>query len=199
MKRIYLVVLVSALAFTSAAQKFQYGIKGGINLAKLKVSVTGMSATSDELFSFHAGFYGLIMTSEKFGIQPELLYSGQGASGSGGSGNFSLGYLTIPVMLRYEFTPGVTIQAGPQVGFLMSATVDGQDAKSGLNSTDFGLGFGLGVDRPSGVNFGFRYVIGLSNTLSDATTGALVGFGYPGVSMTNQVMQFSVGFRLSKN
>lgn len=199
MKRIYLFALMGVLAFTSAAQEFQYGIKGGINLAKLKVSVTGMSATTDELFSFHAGFYGLIMTSDKFGIQPELLYSGQGASGSGGSGNFSLGYLTIPVMLRYEFTPGVTIQAGPQVGFLMSATVDGQDAKSGLNSTDFGLGFGLGVDRPSGVNFGFRYVIGLSNTLSDATTGALVGFGYPGVSMTNQVMQFSVGFRLSKS
>lgn len=195
MKRIFLFMFMVVLTRVSAAQDFQYGLKGGLNISKLTVSVTGFSATTDELFSFHAGFYGLLMTSEKFGIQPELLYSGQGGSGTG---NFTLGYLTVPVMLRYEFTPGVNIQAGPQVGFLMNASVDGQDAKSGMNTTDFSLGFGLGVDRPSGVNFAFRYVIGLSNTLSDETTGAMVGFGFPGVSMTNQVMQFSVGYRLSK-
>lgn len=180
------------------AQGTRYGIKAGLNVANLKISLGGMSATSNDLYSFHAGFYSVIMTSEKFGFQPEFLYSAQGGAGSGGSGNFNLGYLTVPVMLRYDFTPGVNIQAGPQVGFLMNATVDGTDAKSGMNTVDFDLAFGLGVERPSGVSFTFRYIVGLSNTLSSATSSALQGLGFGGVTMTNQVIQLSLGMRLSK-
>lgn len=194
MKRILIFSLVTAIAGSAYGQTFDYGVKAGLNIAKLNVSAMGFSATSDELFSFHAGVYGTIMTSEKFGIQPELIYSGQGGAGSG---NFVLGYLNVPVMLRYEFSPGINIQGGPQVGFLLNATVDGMDAKSAMNTVDFGLGFGLGVDRPSGVNFGFRYVLGLSNTFSSESSAALAGFGLPGVSMMNQVMQFSVGYKLS--
>lgn len=181
-----------------AAQGFTYGIKGGLNLAKLKMSFGGLSASSEDLVSFHAGFYGVLMTSEKFGIQPEIVYSGQGGGGSGGSGNFNLGYINVPVMLRYTFTPGVSLQAGPQVGFLLSASVDGTDAKSAMNSVEFGVGFGLGVERPSGVNFAFRYNLGISNTLSSDVNTALAGLGLGSLTMTNQVIQFSLGFNLSK-
>ncbi len=135
------------------------------------------------------------MTSETFGFQPEFLYSVQGGKSSGS--NFSLSYLNIPVMMRYTFSPGVSLQAGPQIGFLLAASVGGVDAKSGMNTVDFGAGFGLGVERPSGVNFTFRYNLGFSNTLSTATTSAISGIGLPGFTMTNQVIQFSLGFKLS--
>lgn len=196
MKKAFFLFLTIALPTFGLGQKFDYGLKAGLNIAKLTVSVSGLSGTSDDLFSFHAGFYGTIMTSEKFGVQPELIYSGQGGAGGGG---FTLGYLNVPVMLRYEFTPSVTVQAGPQVGFLLSATADGVDAKSAMNTVDFGLGFGLGVDRPSGVSFCFRYVAGLTNTLNTDAASSLAGFGFPGITMTNQVIQLSVGYKLSRN
>ncbi len=198
MNRYPIVLALLLLSATADAQKSYYGIKAGLNIASLKLSFSGMSGSTNDLYSFHGGVYAVFMTSEKFGFQPELLYSAQGAAGSGGSGNFNLNYLTVPVMMRFTFTPGALIQFGPQVGFLMGASVDGQDAKSGMNSVDFGLGFGLGFERPSGVNFGFRYVLGLSNTLSSSTTSGLGQLGLSGITMTNQVIQLSVGYRFKR-
>lgn len=196
LKKPLLLAMLVLLSGGLFAQSTKFGIKAGLNIANLKATLGGTSATSPDIYSFHGGFYAIMMTSEKFGFQPEFIYSGQG--GGDNSGKFNLNYLNVPVMMRYDFAPGVNIQFGPQVGFLISATVNGQDAKSGFNSVDFGLGFGLGVDRPSGVTFGFRYVIGLSNTLSSATTSAASGLGISGLSMTNQVIQLSLGMRLSK-
>lgn len=189
-----MMVLMPAIV---SAQEFTWGAKAGLNIAKLKVSFGSFSTSTDDLISFHGGLYGKLKTSEKFFIQPEFLYSGQGGKGDGGS--FSMGYLNVPVMLAFVFTPGVSLQAGPQIGFLMNATVDGTDVKSGMNSIDFGAGFGLGVERPSGVSFSFRYNIGFTNTLSSALASSLAGFGLGTLTMTNQVMQFSVGYRLSKS
>lgn len=198
MKKLVILLIALTLVLGATAQKFDFGLKVGLNVSSLKITFGGYGGTSDDLISFHGGVYGVLKTSDKFGIQGDFLYSAQGGGSSGGGGNFNLDYLSIPIMLRFEFTPGVNLQAGPQVGFLMRAVVDGQDAKSAMNSTDFGLGFGIGVDRPSGVSFGFRYVAGLTNTLSSEFNSAASGFGLPGITMTNQVMQFSVGFRLSK-
>ncbi|MBL7851601.1 MAG: PorT family protein [Cyclobacteriaceae bacterium] len=197
MKRAAILVILTLLGNGLYAQGTKFGIKAGLNLAQLKVSVAGYSETSNSLTAFHGGVYAQMMTSEKFGFQPELLYSAQGAD-EGDSAKFNLNYLIIPVMMRYDVSPGISIQAGPQVGFLMSATVNGVDVKSEMNSIDFGLGFGFGVDRPSGFSFGFRYVVGLSNTFSSSTVSAMSNFGLGDIKMTNQVIQFSVGYRLTK-
>ncbi len=199
MKKHIVLVLLGLFSSAAIAQKMTVGIKGGLNLASLKISAGGLSASSNDLFSFHGGFYGTIMNSEKFGFQPEFLYSAQGGKGSGGSGNFNLGYINIPVMMRYTFTPGVSLQAGPQLSFLLNATVDGTDIKSVMNTMDFGACFGLGVDMPSGVNFAFRYNIGFSNTLTSAATSGLSGLGFGNLTMTNQVIQFSLGVKLTKD
>ncbi len=191
--------LLGFLSSVAIAQKMTVGIKGGLNLASYKVALGGVSASSNDLLSFHGGFYGTIMTSENFGFQPEFLYSAQGGKGSGGSGDINWGYINIPVMMRYTFTPGVSLQAGPQLSFLLNASANGVDIKSDMNTIDFGVGFGLGVDRPSGVNFTFRYNIGFSNVLNSAVASSLSGFGLGNVTMTNQVIQFSLGFKLSKD
>jgi len=180
------------------AQNRYFGIKGGLNIAHTTISLGGISASSNDLTSFHVGIYNVLMTSEKFGFQCELLYSAQGGGGSGGSGDFKLNYLSVPILMRYTFTPGVSIQAGPQVGFLMSATVNGVDAKSAMSDVDFGLGFGLGVERPSGVSFSFRYVLGLTNTFNSTTSSAFNQLGFGNTTMTNRVVQLSLGYRLSK-
>ena len=92
-------------------------------------------------------------------------------------------------MLRYNVTPIFNLQAGPQLGLLMSATSDGTDIKSQLKSTDFGAAFGLGIDLPMGLNFAARYVVGLTDLQATSTA----------VTVKNQVIQLSVGYKLFGN
>ena len=103
------------------------------------------------------------MVSEKFGIQPEVLYSGQGYKENGGT--LAINYITVPVLLRYNFTPLFSVHLVRRLGILMSAkakTMNGQteDVKDDYKGTDIGVAAGIGIDLPMGLNFGFRFVKG---------------------------------------
>ena len=56
--------------------KVAFGVKVGLNLATFIGDVKDASAVT----SFHSGAVAEIMLNDKFGVQPELLYSGQGTS-----------------------------------------------------------------------------------------------------------------------
>ena len=196
MSRQIICVLILAATSNLVSGQASIGIKAGINLAKLSTSVSApgfpsQNSTSDTYLSFTAGVFGVIMMTDKFGIQPELLYSGQG--GDSGPGTFRLSYLNLPIMFRLNPMPEFSLQAGPQLGILLSAEASGIDIKDQMSTTDFGLAFGLGYEFPVKVDIGFRYVVGLSNIFS----GDVSLSGIPGLSVTmnNQVLQFSVGHR----
>ncbi len=73
------------------------------------------------------GVVAEIMVSDMFAVQPELIYSSQGSDyeesdeGFDFSGTVKLDYLNIPVMAKYYVAEGFSVEAGPQVGFLLSA------------------------------------------------------------------------------
>jgi hypothetical protein len=52
---------------------------------------------------------------------------------------------------------------------LMSAKYGGADVKSGLNTTNIGVGFGVGYQMANGFGFGARYNLGFSNILKGTT------------------------------
>ena len=186
MKKMTILLLMVTLATGALAQGVSFGIKAGLNFAKEVASGSGVTLSSDTKTGFHGGIYVKIMGAGKFGVQPELLYSGQG--GGSGSNTVNYNYLNLPVMARYNITPLFNLQLGPQLGILMSATFNGTDVKNQLKSTDTGLAFGAGVDLPSGLNFAARYIAGLSDIQSTPTAG---------VTLKNQVIQISVGFKLA--
>jgi len=202
MKKIMLTALVAVITMVSTnAQNF--GAKAGVNFA----SITGDETEDlDGRTSFFIGAVVEFEISDKFSFQPELLYSGQGAksSYSSESGDVSeesvvkLDYLNIPLMAKYYVSEGFSIEAGPQVGFLLSAkneyeyTFDGdtesetEDIKEEVSSIDFGLNFGVGYKLDSGLNFGARYNLGLSNLIDDTDE---VDFKW-----NNSVIQISAGY-----
>lgn len=190
-KTTVILLFITSIVTASLAQGVSFGIKAGLNFAKESASASGITFNSDNLTSFHGGVYVKIKLSPGFGIQPELLYSGQGGSTTAGTvtSNDKFAYLNVPVMLRYNVTPIFNLQAGPQLGLLMSATSDGTDIKSQLKSTDFGAAFGLGIDLPMGLNFAARYVVGLTDLQATSTA----------VTIKNQVIQLSVGYKLFGN
>jgi len=181
MKKIMLLAVVTALGFTSAnAQKMKLGVKGGLNFA----SVSGDNTKGkDAVTSFNFGVVSEIPVSGKFSFQPELMYSGQGYSFN--DNTIALNYLNIPLMAKYYLTKGLSVEAGPQAGFLLSAKNEKTDIKKSFNTFDLGVNFGLGYKLENGLNFGVRYNLGLTdiNNLGNS-------FG----KNKNSVFQLSVGY-----
>ncbi|MEP6929341.1 MAG: porin family protein, partial [Flavobacterium sp.] len=140
MKKILLLAVVTVLGFTNVnAQEIKFGAKGGLNFA----SVSGDNTKGiDVVTSFNFGVLSEIPISDQFSFQPELMYSGQGYSFN--DNTIALSYLNIPLMGKYYLTKGLSVEAGPQIGFLLSAKNEKTDVKDSFNTFDFGVNFGLG-------------------------------------------------------
>lgn len=181
MKKLFTITM-ALVAFSISAQNITFGAKAGLNFA----SMTGDDADGlDGRTSFHLGVTAEIEMSDTFSIQPELLYSGQGFTFDDGVDDYTtkVDYLNLPVMAKFYVADGFSLEAGPQIGFLLSADDNGEDIKDLLKSTDFALNLGAGYKLNSGLNFGLRYSMGLTD-VPDADTD---GFKH-------SVLQLSVGY-----
>lgn len=163
MKKTVLVMAISFLGFAEVnAQDISFGVKGGLNFA----SITGdnTSLKDDPVTAFNLGVMAEIPVSEKFSFQPEILYSGQGyGTNSGNDDVVALNYLDLPLMAKYYISKRFSVEAGPQIGFLLSAKEDDNDYKDLFKTTNLAANMGIGYKLDSGLNFGARYSLGLSN------------------------------------
>ena len=186
MRKSILFTMVLSLSLTlSMAQEVKFGGKAGINLATLQPDLND----PESRVAFHLGAVAEISILEAFSIQPELLYSAQGVKDKSDDDEIiKLDYLTVPLLAKYYVSEGFSLEAGPQLGFLLSAKGeddgDSFDLKDITKSTDIGLALGLGYKMESGLNFAFRYYFGGDvNSLDDDPD-----------KIKNNVFQFSVGY-----
>src|SRR3954465_15293967 len=104
MKKIFLVaVLFLATSASIQAQLVKFGVKAGVNFANQTGDAFDAPDVDKEgITSFHAGVVAEIKLLDRFAIQPELLYSTQGATYKNAVSEFKneLGYLSIPVMAK---------------------------------------------------------------------------------------------------
>lgn len=220
-------IVLSAFAILTIglvhAQDLRFGVKAGLNLATLSGGATNEDATMK--VGFHAGGLMEVKFTDKLALQPELLFSLQGTKIDGrvdyGGGEYdeysdklNLGYINIPVMLKFYPTKSFFLEAGPQVGFLVTGkrnrdftevyddgnsivttkTSSETDVKDLYKSIDFGFNVGLGYDFTENVFINARYNIGLSN-ISDVPS--VFGFN-PGVAeldRKNSVISLSFGYK----
>lgn len=184
-KGLLLFVCAISLATVTQAQ-VRFGFKAGANLANLTGDVEGTKMK----FGFNAGAVAKISVSESFSVQPELVFSTQGAKAEEGDGAIKLNYINLPIMAQYN-TGGFVLEAGPQFGFLMSAKSDDGDEeidiKDGLKGLDLGLGFGAGYLTESGFGVNARFNLGFSNLIDD---------GGDEYKMKNSVIQIGVFYLL---
>ena len=184
MKKILVLAVVTVLGFTNVtAQKIKFGAKGGINIANIKGDNT---SSLDPVAAFNLGLMAEIPISQKFSFQPEVMFSGQGYSFEGSDGNIvALNYLNVPLMAKYYVLKGLSLEAGPQIGYLLSAKNEGTNVKDGFKKVDFAANLGVGCKLKNGINFGARYNFGLSN-INDASGDSN--------KFRNSVFQLSVGY-----
>jgi hypothetical protein len=134
----------------------------------------------------------------KIAIQPELLFSAQGAKFESKDLNYAtttkMNYLILPIMVKYYPVAGLFLEAGPQAGFLISANQDvknritnlttSQNLKEATKDFDMSANVGVGYDLFDKVVAQIRYCIGLTNTSTLENT-----------DMKNGVFQLSVGYK----
>jgi hypothetical protein len=188
--------------------KTRFGLKGGVNVAKLSAkefTATAEPSTNNKT-SYHAGAFVNIPIGGLFKLQPELIYSSQGSkmqetvTSTGGSRTYNyeedLNYLNLPVMLQLQTSGGFVVETGPQFSYLLDARQKGETPISTTDKTDikdyrdkFELAWGLGVGYLTriGVGIGARYNYGIRNIVeeNDVSIGEL----------RNRVLQFSLSYQ----
>ncbi|SDS34917.1 Outer membrane protein beta-barrel domain-containing protein [Polaribacter sp. KT25b] len=163
-KKLWIACFAIVFASTINAQDVKIGFKLGMNVA----SVNGNDANNlDSRTGFVFGATAEVPLSEKFSIQPELLYSAQGAQ-QRDNFKYDLNYVLLPIMAKYYIANGFTVEAGPQFAFLVKDQLVPIDQNNGgskenTNSENFDLAanLGLGYQFQSGIFFQTRYNLGL--------------------------------------
>ncbi len=187
MKKALLVLsfIATSVSFVFAQQSgVKFGIKGGVNFSSLTASGGGYSINSGNVTSFHVGGVADISLSDVLSVQPGVLYSNKGASGS------TLGYIEVPVNLIYSSGSGsgkFFFGAGPYFGYGVSAS-NGNKFGSGTNDVanpDFGINILAGYRLESGLAFNVNYGYGLANLNNDKSSGYTV---------KNSVTSISIGY-----
>lgn len=162
MKKLLFIPLFMMCA-TVFAQNFQLGLKAGMNVSNF----TGSNFENVEkkaIIGFNGGAFLGLMFGDNFSIQPEVLFSSQGAKFEtvGQSQQFKVSYLNVPVLAKYRFDGGFYLEAGPQVGFKINEKVPGNTPENFAKDLDFAFDAGLGYHGRSGLGVGARYIAGLS-------------------------------------
>ena len=166
---------VFAFGFANA-QEFKFGVKAGLNVGDLTGNATEAFIDEDTNMrpSFHVGGLVEMKLSSKFALQSEVLYSVEGAKqdvpGDSEKLIWDLQFVNIPVMAKFYATEKLSIEAGPQVGFLTKAELiyDGdtvEDLKDDSKSTAFSGNLGVGYNFTDNISAGLRYSLGLSDIL----------------------------------
>lgn len=189
MKHLSFLFVLSVLSLAVSAQyksHVEFGLKAGLNIADL--SMKGGNDSKAKV-SFNAGGLAHIHFSQHFALQPELVFSGQGAQSKDDDDKLNLSYLNIPVLLQYMTGSGFRIQTGPQLGFLLAAKAksggETADVKDAFKTTDFSWAFGLSYVTPSGFGVDGRYNLGISDISKGNDEG----------KVRNSVFQFGVFYQ----
>jgi len=175
-KTLFVTVLLFAMTLSVQAQLLQIGVKAGLNYANF----SGTTIQTDAITSYHAGLLAEIKLLDKFAIQPELLYTTQGATYNTVLGDVKneLGYIAIPVLAKIYLSKSFSFELGPQASFLLSEKNNFN--VSDPNTFEFAVDAGLSFKVTKSIFLQGRYVLGLTEVS-------------PNADAKNSVLQFSAG------
>ncbi|RYY84175.1 MAG: PorT family protein [Chitinophagaceae bacterium] len=191
MKKLIAFLFFAGMAGVAGAQLPKLGLKGGLNLA----NVGGSTAERSMRLSGHGGVLVHIHLAPQIALQPEVVYSGQGFKATNNNVEYTmaLDYLNVPFMLQYMFDNGFRVEAGPQVGVLLSGKIKdasgSTDIKTRFKEADFGIGLGANYLSYSGFGIGARYNFGITKITKLAGDEPL----------KNRVGQISLFYLLDRN
>ena len=200
MKKITLLVACIAMACSAAFAEgnISYGAKVGVNLTNLVGK--GAKDFHDMKFGYQVGLFAEFQVAPNIAIAPEVVFSDQGFSNTseivfsdnGLSNKTATGdriydycnYINVPVMAKFYVAKDLSIDFGPQVGFMVYNKIAGSDIKDFCNKVDFGLGIGASYNFSEKAFIQARYNYGLTHVYKDTKD-----------ANGNGEIQLSIGYR----
>ncbi|MEE9350383.1 MAG: porin family protein [Flavobacteriaceae bacterium] len=182
----FLLVLIAFTTVNTNAQTY-YGLKVGLNASTFYGDVDNKTIKP----SMHFGAVAEFTLTDAFSVQPELLFSMQGYQKKGESIiKHHYHYVTAPIMMKYFLTNEITLDFGPQFGYLIFAqSSDGEYEYEELKETtsvfDYGIAVGASYEIDDGMNINLRYYQGIANVLDTPDD----------LRASNGVIQLSLGYK----
>lgn len=171
MKKIIIIVAAFFVVIVQTnAQNFKAGIKLGTNVNK----ITGKSFKEQFTYGYHVGAFTEIKLSNKFYLQPEVIFNQINADTSSDFkklynvtastvSGIKLNYLSIPILLQLKINKFLSINVGPQFGILINQNNSFlQNGKDAFKQGDFSMLGGVQL-KFAGIRVYGRYVVGLQN------------------------------------
>ncbi|MDR1756960.1 MAG: PorT family protein [Culturomica sp.] len=205
MKKMMIVVALVAMSATAAFAQFSYGVKGGLNFSSVSNMDKLLGDNTKMKPSFYLGAFAEYKVNDFFGISPELVYSRQGLAadvemeylGFEEEGDvktkYRLNYLNVTVLAKFYVLEGLSVDFGPQFGFLLSSKLymeaGGEDETEDMKDTNKGFDLSVGLGLTYNFNQFFvqgRYNLGLTDVAKDNESDD---------KFRNNVIQFGVGYR----
>lgn len=213
MRKIALLIALTVFGLTQTnAQNF--GFKGGYNYSSFNGEVTKDNSLKG-LSGFYVGALLELPLGDVLSLQPEVIYSRQGAAWEREynvpivgkttlKNDIKLDYLNIPVMAKVNLGP-LFLEGGVQFGFLVgkpevsyttgnrsiSQTVD----KDAYASFDFGVGAGLGVKLNQHFFVETRYTYSLTNVFDPNDKHFKSSLISDGDNFKNSVFSIGLGMK----
>lgn len=168
MKKSILCWLFTLSFFISSAQEFDVGVKGGLNYVNLRGSNSEVSTFKGKL-GVYIGAYGELFLGRIFSLQPEVLFSRQGArweregllpSGALYSTSINTDYVNVPVLTCIKMHEKFSLQVGAQFGFLVVKPEIGSEEPIFYNGNNF-------LDKGIYRTFDFAIILGFKVRLSE--------------------------------
>jgi hypothetical protein len=168
---IALILLMSVMQSSQAQQKLKPGIRAGINFSKFT------NYNTDFKSGFYVGGELAIKFNKLFTLQPELLYSRQGANRNSNFYNWNISnpndpiypgndltidYVSLSAISKFYLNGGFHLVVGPSLDFKVNDNFSDGFLSSGKPiGFDLALVAGVGYTLPNGLTFEARFKQGM--------------------------------------
>lgn len=196
-KTLLLAIAIAATTQLFAQKKVSPGIRAGVNVTTLS------NIDADFKADFYAGGILSLNLGQRYTLQPELIYTRQGASNvtfvdeaSGeptGQENVTIQYLSLGVINKFYFVDGFHGLIGPSLDMKIGKNfprIDFDDDEYG--GVDLGISLGLGYTLPIGLTFEGRFKTGMLDAFNNDYFLGM--FDDPDEISLNRVFQLGVSY-----
>ncbi len=200
-------ILFSIIMITPFFALAQFGIKAGVNFAKVS---NASSINSSNKSGFNVGLFLAPPSKKILSSRTELVFSRQGYDykTSNNTGNVNLDYIQMGQLASINITKYVSILFGAQTAYLVSAQADSTKNSGGssgaynnimnlYNRIDYGYAVGAEVHPVLGLVIGARYNVSLAKVYKDIQSMQAPSF--TSEDAKNNVVQVFLGWRFGKS
>ena len=187
MKNLIFALFFLAASTTAFSQvTFKPGAKAGVNLANVS------NTNGDTKTDFYVGGFLEMQFADIYALQPELVYTRQGAK-SRFSGGEDLEIQYVGIAIANKFSPfkeiGLHFIIGPEIDIKVGDNVDYTDTAP----LDFSFFGGIGYELPFGLSIEARYKQGIID-IDDGFTTFGSGSDFEDDNNLNGVIQIGVSY-----